>query len=383
MAFNNRLADFDNMAERNSSEVYDTPSAYEAFSVEIGQAVDEDIASSRQGWSTMDLLPWAGDIDYTHNDDRPERIKRLIENGEIPEDYLDRFKHPYFNFEYSVDYDQISDAINSEFDFDEKLKTGAELHELRVQELDSRRRYAQEVQSRYDGWFAPLVGGMVGFGTDPLIAGGSLIAPAFYSAGLSAKLSRSALAISMTKRGALIGMGLQAPVEPFIHSWKEDMKVHYSLTDSMFNIAAAGIFSGAIDGIPYAFRNWVSLAGEDINVKTIAKMKEQFIEKGLSEGQADDMATFIYQASTHPHQATKIDEVIGELDNVKEQVDTPVFTDEEPAITVDSKLKDIEDELGDVILTTPEGDITVRETLNQIADDKEMYDQFVGCITNG
>ena len=379
MPFKDNLASSDAQVKRKLSEPYRMPTGYDAFSVTVGQAIDEDIASSEAGFSTMDMLPWAGDIPYTHNDDRSDRIKDHMSAGDIPENYLDNFTSRDMEGRKTVDYNAASLAINDEFDFDEKFKSTEELHELRKIELDKRREYAQQVQSRYDGWFAPLVGGFVGFGTDPLIAVGSAVAPAFYSASVAAKMSRSALALSMTKRGALIGAGLQIPVEPYIHSWKEDIGVDYTLIDSMFNIAAAGLFNGAIDGFASA------IAGP-MKVKTPkGRISPEIIEKlekmGIDAGQAEDIVIFTHQADQHPNGDTPVKEVIGEMDKVVTEMNTPVFHDNSPYIGVEDELTLAFDAIkDDVIFDTPSGKMTAAEMKQLHTDDIDMFNEFIGCI---
>jgi len=384
MGFRNQLDSFDDEVKSKTIDTWRPSSSGESFDAAVGQAIDEDLSTSKFGWSTMDLIPGSGDIDYTHNDDREEQIHALIDSGELPENYLDNFQTKPAYMGYTTDYESASDAINQDFDFDKKFKTTEELHAERVKELDSRRAYAQDIQRRYDGWFAPLAGGVVGFGTDPVISAGSLVAPALYSAGLGVKMSRSALATSMTKRGALIGAGLQAPIEPFIHSWKEDIGVDYTLSDSMFNIAASGFFSGAVDGLPYAFRAWTSLDGKDLTAKSIVKMKEDFVAKGMPETQAEDMANFIHVTSTHPNQKITYEEVIQESDEIKKQMDTPAYNDEAPALSVDDDMTTAFDMIkDDVVFKTPDGDITAGEFRQRIVDDREAFEQFIGCISGG
>lgn len=210
------------------------------FEAGVGQMIDEELSISR-------LIHT-----YTPTRERNDKIRAAREIGDISDEVWHKYADDR-TFEASpVDWEGL--AIHEGFDTIDDIQKRVE-----KETLEPRRRYRQDVFSTADtygkvGQFA----GMASAGAlDPIMAPTYLLGPV----GVSRSLSVLNAAGRVAAREAVIGGASQAAVEPFIHSWKEDIGASYTVKDSIANISMTAGASAAIGGVVGAIGQAVTVRG--------------------------------------------------------------------------------------------------------------------------
>lgn len=285
MGFRLNTGSYSNWADNNARSFSGYSSPEENFAASIGQVVDEELSISNLLWDN-------------NSKERDQQIKNLVEDGQIDESVIKTFTEiaPHFRGR-KVNYSAIAEYLNETGSLEEHIDTDEDLENIRNDELASRRSYRNEIfdTSLTGGKVAQFAGGFVAAGLDPVnIATMGLAAPI---AGARA-VSKSMYALSMAGRGAALNVAVSVPIEPFIHSWKEEIGAEYTLTDSLFNIGASGVLGGTVSGIGAAIgRRFTS---ESILNKDYDSLITHFKKAGLDEDDAETMARFVDEANQVP-----------------------------------------------------------------------------------
>lgn len=336
----------------------------ENFDASVGLMIDEESSFSR----------------YLGNENKRKRdaeIRGLIEDGKIPKTLM------YTNSTaadrgFEVNYDNIAQYLNTTEDYQsEPIKTDIELKKERDDLLGQRRAYRNDIFRRAgaEGTAGLFAGSFVAGSIDPVNVAATILTPV--TAGARG-VSRALYTLSQTKRGAMYGAAAAGAVEPFIHSWKEEIGVEYTLTDSMINMAASGAFDGTINGVA-AFISFKRVKGdtpdenasiqtEEIQTETKAKTKEVkpakkltlyeqhlakveaknkklaekqeaedfnrpmryeereemkvgLMNQGLDAEEAEDLAQFVYESTQFPDQTKSAKEVFEELETTQQRME--------------------------------------------------------------
>ena len=277
--------------ERTSSNV-------ENFQAGIGQMIDEELSISR----------------YIHDQGRRDRnamIQDMLKEGKIESAVFDQFSQIHPRSGRRTDWDGLAEYANENLGLEDHILSAKELETERNELLDNRRRYREGIFSRSDtsGKFAAFGGSIVGSVADPIN-----IATMFVSAPLLGikETSRALYTLSVAGRSSLLGAATATAVEPFVHSWKEEIGAEYTWKDSMMNIAASAILDGSISGVAGNIGHRISTSRFDnILTKQRDALITSFRQRGIEDAQASEMANIVIDNPT----AT-----IKELDEIAEEV---------------------------------------------------------------
>ncbi len=113
---------------------------------------------------------------------------------------------------------------------------------------------------------------------------------------------------SVAARSAALNVGLQAPIEPMIHAWKEEIGTEYTVADSMFNLAAAGVLGGTISGAAANLGHRYS--GTSFLSKNREVLKKQFIKEGFDEADADVLSEYQADINNAPDKGVSVEDHI-------------------------------------------------------------------------
>lgn len=376
-------------AKFSDGSFYRESSYGDVFNASVGFAIDTGLSTSRSGKSTMDIPEFFGidmNIDYAARDDRPDRIKKMIDNGDYPENYLEQFRDKSHNTPRMrrkvIDYSKAIAAINR--DRPGTLLTDKEAKADRDATLKSRIAHHDDIMRRAPDYsdIVGLAGSMVGYSTDPVNAVSMLFPATFGAQGLS----RSSLAMARFKEGAMIGIGTELMIEPLVYDWNQEIGQDYTAKDSMMNIVAAGMFNGTING----------LAGA-ISFKTGTKgrlTKPKLKEAGMDDVEAESMMDFVDESKSAPDQNITVVDHIGKGEEAMDSSNTTHYRDREPDIDIDETAVKMKDEDGltgdpeydaipdDYMIVDDNGNkIRGKNLSDSIENDISIDDAFLGCVS--
>lgn len=287
MGFTLNTGSYKDWANKNAKPFAGYSSVEENFAASVGQVVDEELSVSSLLWDN-------------NSDERNRNILNLAEDGQIDQSTLEMFKskHPGGRGT-KTDYNALAEYLNETGTLSEHLDTDEDLDKIRNDELASRRTYRNKIfdTALTGGKVAQFAGGFVASGLDPInVATMGFAAPV---AGARA-VSKSMYALSMAGRGAALNVGVSIPIEPFIHSWKEEIGAGetYTIADSLFNIGASGVLGGTVSGIAAAIGR--RFTGDSILNKDYDSLITHFKKAGLDEDDAETMARFVDEANQVP-----------------------------------------------------------------------------------
>ena len=254
-------------ADSNAESFKGYSSASENFAASVGQVVDEELSISSL-------------LHQTGISERDQKIRDMAAKGEIDKELMDMYTTGNPGRGKKVDYNSIAEYLNWSESVDQHIDTDEELTTARDKELANRRKYRDEVfnTALTGGKVAQFAGSIVASGLDPInIAAMGLTAPV---AGVQAT-SKAMYALSMAGRGAAVNAAVAVPIEPFIHSWKEEIGATYTLEDSLFNIGASGILGGAVSGISAALSR--QFTGNGFLTKERASILSKYRNEDLND----------------------------------------------------------------------------------------------------
>lgn len=332
----------------------------ENFNAAIGLAIDEE---------TMWGVIGNNQAKFARND----RIKALIEDGTISQEIKDSFSSKQGISYFQTDYDQIANYVNTNMDIGEHIDTNEEITIKRNEEMADRRRYAQDIfdTSTTGGSVASFFGSMLGISTDP-IAMGAMVFTGGASGGVQAT-SRAMYAASKAKSGFIAGSAQAAVMEPFIHSWKQEIGAEYTLQDSLFNIGASGLMTGSVNGAAGFLKPRIKDARSDPNVE---------------QADVDSMQRTEDELNSHPDQEFSAKEHFESAESTNQRMETePANRYDEPDIDareaelVDTRYNELRQ---DATITKEDGTrVKASEVVAEADVEVSFWQNKIGCMTGG
>lgn len=228
---NSGYRDFEDELNRRAQPFQGFSTMGENFEMGLWEAVDE--YSSYSSW-----------INRVNDTQRNERVHTLIDSGQIPAEQAETWRSKVNG---PFDYKEATNWIRANVDLEDEIETNEELLAIRNEEMDARKAYRDSFLDRStpSGKAAYFAGGFGSIVLDiPVMLTGPIAAPIRGSV----QSSRALHALSMARQSAKGGLITQAALEPIIHSWQEDLGREYTISDSLFNIAASGIFAAGLTG---------------------------------------------------------------------------------------------------------------------------------------
>lgn len=224
--------DYLDVANEQAAPLLPASTFDENFAASVGEIFDE-------------FMSFSPNLHKINVLERDRLVDNLINNGDIPDDQLRQFKVMGGYTKY--DYDGLARWANENLQLEDALDTNNDLYEARNEDMALRRQYRADIFSRATGPqkafnFATQ---FVMSGLDPVNVAAAALTP--ISVGSKAA-SRALFTASVAGRSAVAGVASQAALEPFIYSWQQETNGEYTWKNSLFNLAAAGVFSGAIGG---------------------------------------------------------------------------------------------------------------------------------------
>jgi hypothetical protein len=197
----------------------------EGFDASVGLAFDESLSISS-------MLNNEGYFN------RGNVVERKVKQGLISKDIVDKYSDGLDYF----DYDGLARELN-----DPEIKQDFQLEEEKSQELKQRREYSLDVQERAPG-SASFVGTGAAVMLDPInVATMGLSTPFIAAKGLGV--------LAKTLRGAagmgVVAAGTETLIQPFVYAHKKAINSPYSVSDSIEQIAFAGLGGGVLGGTAY------------------------------------------------------------------------------------------------------------------------------------
>lgn len=372
-------------ADNNAKTFGGYSSFSENFAAGVGQVVDEELSISSflhdEGIST-----------------RNQKIRNLVADGQIEQEIIDSYTTGNPGRGTKVDYNAIAEYINWAEVLDEKLDTDLELTTIRDDELARRRAYRNEVfdTSLTGGYVGKLLGGFTAGSLDPINVGTMFLAAPI--AGAKAA-SKAMYALKAARNSAALNAGVSIPIEPFIHSWKEEIGAEYTLSDSLINIGASGVLGGLVGGLGAAVGK--QFTGDSIIGKDRNGLVNHFKKAGMDEDDAETMATFVDEANqAHSFDPSlKSEDFVRKADETMEGMDASNKMDVEPnADTSDAQVlaaqfdrpevaegeiqTDVREHVpADNIMKLEDGtEITFREMSKKIDEETETLTAKLGCL---
>lgn len=293
----------------------------ENFAAAVGQTVDEELSISSSLDVEKDFVnPFTNPAEFADSlhpliDDpalrmQTEKVKLLMDEGKISPDLKDRFSTRKPRSGTVVDYEALAMEANKFLSDEDKIPTMEEYNARRNEILAQRRGVAQDIFSRSDGYGATgqFLGGMTaGMALDPVsVATAPLAAPLL---GVSS-VSKAWYAINTGIRAAAFNAGLQGTIEPFVHSWKEEIGAEYTVQDSLFNMGAAGLLGGSMQGVGSYIG--MSLRGSSFVNKDYDSLYTDLRNLGLSDAEASPIAQHIYEANNALDPKANVEDAIKE-----------------------------------------------------------------------
>lgn len=210
----------------------------------LGQFVDEEMSISSY-------------INHEPRRLRNEKLRKMRDDGDIPKPIWDKYTRKTARGN-KVDWDLLAQHAQKEGYTD--IMTDEEVDSLMRTSLDRRRTYAQDVYASANGLgvAGQFTGTLHGAALDPInIVGGSFV-------GLKATAVGAHLLANTGRvfaKGATVGVGTEAAIQPFVMDWKHDIGVEYTLEDAMINIGVAGLATGTLSSGIQGARNLFARVG--------------------------------------------------------------------------------------------------------------------------
>lgn len=360
MYYSNSKSFFEH-ASSNLAEFSEYSTASENFAAAIGQIFDEESSISSF-------------LGNSNRRARDEQIRRYIDEGVIDEEVANNFTHYSFGGK-RVNYDGIAEYANENLELDTPIKTAEELFNERNEDLASRRKYRERVfdTSLTGGKVNQFAGMLVGASLDPVMVATMPIAVSTMGA---RNLSKAMYSLSMAKRTALFGMATAAPIEPFIHSWKEEIGAEYTLADSMFNLGAAGLLSGSIGGaVGYLAHG----------ARTRLGLIKDLEDLGLDTESAEIIADQVDELKRQPDQNQPAEEYYNIVEETQERMDTQKGThDKVPDLDTNDQVQMAEMETNireDLTFVDTDGNtINYKKYVSDIDEESKRVEEILGCL---
>ncbi len=332
MGFKFNSGSYKSYADNNAKAFGGYSSPAENFAAGVGQVVDEELSISK--WLFDDGI-----------DERNQNIRNMIKDGIVEKSAVDMYTTRHQRKGTKVDYEGLVNYLNWTNSLPDKLKTGDELISERYDELTSRRKYREEVYdtSLTGGKVSAFLGSMAASTLDPInVATMGLAVP---MAGAKA-VSKSMYALTMAKRTAALNVAVSLPIEPFVHSWKEEIGAEYTIEDSLFNIGAAGVLGGSIGGVAalvgrkFVGNNFLTKDRESL-AKNMSydDMVVEFKKAGSEGDDAEIMARFVDEANQATDPNMSAEEFVRKTENSQSGMDAGNKSDVRPIESEETDLK--------------------------------------------
>ena len=367
----------DGSADGLLGDPVDYSSNWDVFSASVGEMVDENLSIS--GFIHTTMPQW----------ERNSEIRYAIDNGELPDGYIDKFVKKKPGAGTLHDWNAMAKHANERFGT--SFKTDAELIQDRNRELDIRRRYREDVFARAPeyGTAVQLAGGFAGAALDPIN-----VAAAFVPIGYGINgLSRAAYTRSMVAKGATLGVLSAAAVEPFIYNWKNEIGSEYRWEDAAFNMIASGVLEGGIGGLSGSIYHRFD-AKKPPRMKADSapsheeKVSKIFQDVGIEKVDADNVARTLTEYDNAPDSKMDVGEFTDTIEGTQDRMDVGAATDKEPDVDIDnlSQAKAVEGEEPDTSHLVQEyidGDgntVKYDDALTDMDDRQNSMLRFVECM---
>ena len=339
----------------------------ENFGNAIGIMVDEDLSISSRMDPRRDIAnPFTNPIEFTknlfasHRTRKIAQMQKLLDSGKIkPEDKL-AFTERKARSGNMTDWEGLAVKANEYLDADDKIETQADFEEIQKEELAHRRSIVEDSRSRSTGMgtLGSFAGSATaGAGLEPIAVSA---APLTITATGARELSRTMYALHVARNAALLNIGIQAPIEPFVHDWKEEIGAEYTWKDSVINLGAAGVLGGSVAGGGVAIGNMIGSAMGTRQAGFILSrdrdaLFEGFTKYGFDEDEARVLSDEMYEVNNAPDPEANAEEFTVAREVRQEEMNkTDLPADPEP------------DELFDATKATP-----IKEEV-KLTDDGEV-----------
>ena len=363
--------DFTEWANENAEEFKGYSSVGENFQASVGQVVDEELSISSL-------------INRIGSDERNEGIRDLAKSGAIGEDVMESFTTRHERMGVKIDYNSLANYANENLDLEDHINNDEELTEQRNADLADRRKYREDIfgRSLTGGKFSQFGGGFIASGLDPIaIVSMGLALPV---AGVR-QASRAMYTLSMAGRGAAFNMATAVPIEPFIHSWKDEIGAEYTLKDSMFNVGVSGILGGTIVGVGanlgFKYKNKDTFIGKDRK-----SLVQAYKRLGLEDEDAEALGQFTYEANNAPDPDMPAKDFVNRMEDTQERMETNrgQERDNEPQLDPedDEIIQGMYDEVpDDLMMTLDDGtEISIKEHAATSKAEAEEINKIIGCL---
>jgi hypothetical protein len=363
--------DFTDWANKNATEFEGYSSAGENFDASVGQVIDEELSVSSL-------------INRIGSDDRNDRIRSLAKEGMIGDEVMEMFRTRHERMGTRIDWDGVANYANDNLELEEHLDTDLELTEQRDMDLADRRAYRENIfgRSLTGGKVSQFAGGFVASGLDPVaMASMGLALPV---AGVR-QTTKAMYTLSMFGRGAAFNVAAAAPIEPFIHSWKDEIGAEYTLQDSMFNLGVSGLLGGTVVGIGanlgFKYKNKDTFIGKDRK-----SLVQAYKRLGLEDEDAEALGQFTYEANNAPDPDMPAKEFVERVEDTQErmEINRGQERDVESQIDTDSDelIQSMYDDVPeDLMMTLEDGtEISIKEHAATSKAEAEEINTIIGCL---
>ncbi len=216
----------------------------ENFIMGVGQTIDKALSISET------FVRESGGWTY---EARNKQINDLRKSDQITDEEVLKFTRSVGRSRTKqINYNDLTTYANEKLGL--SIQTNEEIDNDMREGLKVRAEMAEEVFSRQSGmgFVGELAGGFTGYSLEPFNTAALIAEPiilgrnAYMLSQASTKLGR---ALVMAKTSAVVGMTVEAAIQPFLFNWHEEIGVDMSWRDALTNIAAVGVFSGAVGGL--------------------------------------------------------------------------------------------------------------------------------------
>jgi len=373
MGFRLNTGSYKDWADKNAKPFAGYSSVEENFAAGVGQVFDEESTISRVLWNNGES-------------ERNQQIKDLAESGTIDEAVMSMFTEKKLRGGRAdkVDYSAIAEYLKVNEMLEEPIDTDEDLDKVRNDELADLRNYRNQIfdTSLTSGKVARFAGSMVASGLDPVNAAAMLVAAPV--AGARA-VSKAMYTLSTATRAAALNMAVAAPIEPFIHSWKEKIGIgeQYTLEDSLFNIGASGVLGGAVGGIAAAVGK--RFTGDSIINKDYPSLVSHFKKYGMDEDDAETMARFVDESNQAYDKNMSAEEFVKKTELTQARMEEGIYNNEAPpkidsedTASLDAIIEGLDD---DAHITLDDGStINIKEMSDSIDKEVELLKSKMGCL---
>ncbi len=302
------------------------------FRDSIGTMIDEDLSISANMDPRRDIInPFSDPMGFMkalgedHRSRKIAQMTRLINEGKIPQVMKDKYSERRPRAGMYTDWESLAVEANEFLDADDVIETQAEFEKIREEELAFRRSIAGDTASRatLTGMFGQFAGSAVaGSALEPIAVVTMPLAVPLTGA---KQLSKVMYAVHAGKNAALLNVGIQIPIEPFIQNWKEEIGAEYTWKDSVFNLTAAGVFGGVVGSggafIGSLFGKKASKASA-FNSKDRNVISEELEELGVDGHTNEVLTEEIYEINNAPDKDADYEEFTKAREVRQEEMNT-------------------------------------------------------------